>query len=141
MFSNILDISPHSNYSKSCKFMQIIETHTNTSKSLNLCKGCTKACHLTLLVLPWLWSTTKPRRINSTHTNSPISPKYIQTSKLQQIPELLFKYFKMHTNAIKGVKLQESFYNKILLKCTRGVLSYSSCSGITELSPCIVYKF
>lgn len=41
----------------------------------------------------------------------------------------------MHTNTFKGVKLQERVYKKIFLEYTRGVLSYSSGSGITDFFP------
>lgn len=120
--------------------MQITETCTNISKSLNLCKDCTRTCHLALLALPQLWSPTKTRN-NSTHRSSPIPAKPIQTSKLEQISELLFNYFKQHTSTFKGVKLQERFYKTIFLECTRGVLALSSGSGTTDILPCTVYTF
>jgi len=99
--------------------MQIIETRTNTSKSLNLCKVCTRACHLTLLALPRLWSTTKPRRNSSTRTNSPSSTQIYSDIKTGTDIRT-FKYFKMHTNTFKGLKLQECFYKKDILRmCQR----------------------
>lgn len=108
MFSTTLHTSPLSDclrrVANLCKLSKLVQTPANP-QTCATAKGSWSVFTCTALV-----NNQTKKEQQSLPPHKPILPKYIQTSKLAQTPEVLPQDFKTQPSTFKGVKLQQSFY-------------------------------